>query len=46
MGQIDVYINRTRPKHGYKYTKCKMCFSLMMAMCEAEFMIKLSNAEE
>ena len=27
MGQIDVYINRTRPKHGYKYTKCKMCFS-------------------
>ena len=26
-------INRPRPKHGHKYTKYKMCFSVMMTIC-------------
>ena len=26
-------INRPRPKHGYKYTKYKMCLSIMVAIC-------------
>ena len=26
-------INRTRPRHGQKYTKYKMCLSMMMVMC-------------
>ena len=26
-------INRPRPRHGHKYIKYKMCFSLMMAVC-------------
>ena len=44
-------INRPRPAHGPKYTKCKMCLSIMMvlrnryATFEAQFMKKLSNTE-
>ena len=26
-------INRPRPRHGYKYTKYKMCFGIMIAIC-------------
>ena len=26
-------INKLRPRHGHKYTKCKMCFSMMMIVC-------------
>ena len=42
-------INRPRPRHGYEYTKHKMCPSMMMVLCgkqhlsnEAEFMKKAS----
>ena len=40
-------INRTRPRHGYKYAKYEMCLSMMMVMCkvtsEAGLIKKLSN---
>ena len=26
-------INRLRPRHGYKYSKYKMCLSMMMLIC-------------
>ena len=26
-------INRHRPRHEYKYTKYKMCLSIMMVIC-------------
>ena len=26
-------INRARSKHGHKYTKYKMCLSVIMAIC-------------
>ena len=26
-------INRPRPRHRYEYTKYKMCFSIVMAVC-------------
>ena len=26
-------INRSRPRHGHKYTKYKMCLSIMMVIC-------------
>ena len=26
-------INTPRPRHRHKYTKYKMCFSIMMVMC-------------
>ena len=26
-------IKRPRPKHGHKYTKCKMCLNVMMVIC-------------
>ena len=29
-------INRTRLRHGHKYTKCKMCLNIMMAMCSKQ----------
>ena len=29
-------INRTRPRHGYEYTKYKMRFSMMIAMCNKQ----------
>ena len=40
-------MNRTRSGHDYKYTKYKMCLSMMMIMCnnEAEFITKLSNTD-
>ena len=25
-------INRPRPRHGYKHTKCKMCLSIMVCV--------------
>ena len=39
------YVNRPKPRHGYKQTKCKMCISLMMVIFQAQFMRKLSNSE-
>ena len=33
-------INRPRPTHGHKYTKYKMCLSIMMVICIEE---SLSN---
>ena len=46
-------INRPRPRHELKYTKYKLCLSIMMvyvssdsqATFEAHFMKKLSSAE-
>ena len=29
-------INRTRLKHGHKYTKYKMCLNIMMVMCSKQ----------
>ena len=29
-------INRTRARHGYKYTKYKMCLSMRMVMCNKQ----------
>ena len=26
-------INRPSPRYGHKYTKCKMCLSIMMVLC-------------
>ena len=26
-------INRPRRRHGHKYTKCKMCLSVIMVIC-------------
>ena len=26
-------LNRPRPRHGHKYTKYKMCLSIMMVVC-------------
>ena len=26
-------INRPKPRHGHKYTKCKMCVTIIMAVC-------------
>ena len=45
--------NRTRPRHGHKYTKYKMCLSMIMvcaisntlATSETTLMEKLSNIE-
>ena len=28
--------NRTRSRHGYRYTKYKMCLSMMMFMCNKQ----------
>ena len=27
------YINRPRPRHGHKYTKYKICLSIIMVLC-------------
>ena len=29
-------INRTRPRHGYKYAKYKMYLSMLMVMCNKQ----------
>ena len=29
-------INNTRPRHGYEYTKYKMCLSMVMVMCKKQ----------
>ena len=29
-------INKTRLRHGYKYTKYKMCLSMMMVICNKQ----------
>ena len=29
-------INRTSPRHGHKYTKYKMCLSMMMVVCNKQ----------
>ena len=33
-------INRTRPRHGHKYTKYKMCLTMMMVMYNKEHLKK------
>ena len=46
-------INRRRPSHGHKYTKYKVCLSIMTVICikqhlatfAAQFMKKLSSTE-
>ena len=45
-------INRIKPRHGSKYTKYKMCLSIMIVIyikqhlsTEAQFMKRLSNTE-
>ena len=27
---------KVRPRHGHKYTKCKMCLSIVMGICSKE----------
>ena len=27
------YINRPKPRHGHKYTKYKICLSIIMVLC-------------
>ena len=31
-------INRTWPQHGYKYTERKMYLSMMMVMCNKQYL--------
>ena len=45
-------INKYRPRHGFKYTKYKMCLSIMIVIyikqhlsTEVQFIKKLSNTE-
>ena len=33
-------INRTRPRHGHKYTKYKMCLTMMIVMYNKEHLKK------
>ena len=35
-GSHTYEINRTRPRHGHRYTKYKMCLSIMMVMCNKQ----------
>ena len=32
-------INTPRPRHGHKYTKCKMCLGIMMVTCIEQHLI-------
>ena len=36
-------INRPRPRHGHKYTKYKMCLSIMMAVCIKQHLRNISS---
>ena len=36
-------INRTRPRHGQKYIKHKMCLSKMMVMCNKHHLSNIWN---
>ena len=36
-------ISRPRPRHGHKYTKCKMCLSIMMAICTRQHLSNTSS---
>ena len=36
-------INRARPRNGYKYTKCKMCLSMMTVMCNKQHLSHIWN---
>ena len=29
-------MHRTRPRHGYEYTKYKMCLSIMLFICNKQ----------
>ena len=29
-------MNRTRPRHGHKFTKHKICLSMMMVLCNKQ----------
>ena len=48
---LKYYENDCRPRHGHKYTKYKLCLSLVMAIClkqvtfDAQLMKKLSSTE-
>ena len=33
---IGYNINRTRPRHGHRYTKYKMCLRMMNVMCNKQ----------
>ena len=33
-------MNKTRLRHGYKYTKYKMCLSMMMVICNKQHLRK------
>ena len=35
--QRDV-VNRPRPRYGHKYTKYKMCLSIMMVICIKQYL--------
>ena len=37
-------INRPRPRHGHKYTKYKMCLSIMMAVCIKQHLRNISSS--
>ena len=34
---------RTSVRHGQKYTKCKMCLSMMMVMCNKQHLSNISS---
>ena len=36
-------INRTRSRHGHKYTKNKMCLSMMMVMCSKQHVSNIGS---
>ena len=38
-------LNRTRSKHGYKYTKYKMCFIMIMVICNKQHLKADSRVE-
>ena len=51
--KMHIFDIKLRPIHGRKYTKYKICLSIMMVICikqhlsnfEAQFMTKLNNTE-
>ena len=36
-------INRPKPRHGSKYTKYKMCLSIMMVICIKQHLSNMKN---
>ena len=37
-------MNRPRPRHGHKYTKYKMCLSIMMVICTKQHLSNIWNS--